>query len=113
MSTVIQPQDVSGYFFLNLAKFRARNSARIRESILTMILVASRYENQFLSLNYVVNTTVTQNFDSRKSKRNSTPEQITLQFACIFWNLFGIWYETNSKEIRKTLTIYLGFAFRV
>ena len=52
---------------------RARNSARIRESILAMILVASRYENQFLSLNYVVNTTVTQNFDSRKSKRNSTP----------------------------------------
>ena len=27
---------------------RARNSARIRESILAMILVASRYENQFL-----------------------------------------------------------------
>ena len=52
---------------------RARNSARIRESILAMILVASRYENQFLSLNYVVNTTVTQNFDSRKSKRKSTP----------------------------------------
>ena len=40
----------------------------IRESILAMILVASRYENQFLSLNYVVNTTVTQNFDSCKSK---------------------------------------------
>ena len=55
------------------ASIRARNSARIRESILAMILVASRYENQFLSLNYVVNTTVTQNFDSRKSKRNSTP----------------------------------------
>ena len=55
---------------------RARNSARIQESILAMILAASRYENQFLSscsLNYVVNTTVTQNFDSRKSKRNSTP----------------------------------------
>ena len=52
---------------------RARNSA-IRESILAMILVASRYENQSLSLNlYVVNATVTQNFDYRKSKRNSTP----------------------------------------
>ena len=59
---------------MNDQKHRARNSARIRESILAMILVASRYENQFLSLNYVVNTTVTQNFDSRKSKRNSTPE---------------------------------------
>ena len=52
---------------------RARNSARIRESILAMTLVASRYENQLLSLNYVINTTVTQNFDSYKSKRNSTP----------------------------------------
>ena len=30
---------------------RARNSARIRESILAMILVASRYENQFLHWN--------------------------------------------------------------
>ena len=47
---------------------------RIRESIIAMILVASRYKNQFHSLNYVVNTvTVSQNFDSRKSKRNSTP----------------------------------------
>ena len=44
-----------------------------RESILAMILKESRYENQFLSLNYVLNTTVTQNFDSRKPKRNSTP----------------------------------------
>ena len=51
---------------------RARNSGRIRESILAMILVSSRYKNQFLSLNYhVVNTTVTQNFDSRKPKQNS------------------------------------------
>ena len=36
--------------------YLARNSARIRESILTMILVTSRYANQFLSLNYVANT---------------------------------------------------------
>ena len=55
-------------------KFRARNSVRIQESILAMILIASRYKNQFLSLKYVVNTTAKQNFDSRKSKRNSTPE---------------------------------------
>ena len=59
------------FFFQCL--LRARNSARIRESILAMILVASRYENQFLSLNYVVNTTVIQNFDSRKLKQTSTP----------------------------------------
>ena len=59
----------------NYQTSRARNSARIRESIVAMILVASRYENQFLSLNYVVNTTDTQNFDSRKLKRNSTPDK--------------------------------------
>ena len=40
---------------------KARNSARIWESILAIILVAFRYANQFLLLNYVVNTTVTQN----------------------------------------------------
>ena len=37
--------------FKDYATNRARNSARIRESILAMILVASRYENQFLHWN--------------------------------------------------------------
>ena len=34
--------------------YRASNSTRITESILIMILITFRYENQFLSLNYIV-----------------------------------------------------------
>ena len=51
-----------------------------------MILVASRYENQFLSLNYVVNANVTQNFDSPKLKQNSTPGLLILKIAVLHWS---------------------------
>ena len=75
-----------------LHQARARNLARIRESILAMIMmilvasrIMSRYENQFFSLNYAVNTTsVTQNFDSRKSKRNSTPVHSSQQMQIMY-----------------------------
>ena len=41
-------------------------STRITESILAVILVTSRYENQFLPFRFPVNTAVSVKFDSRK-----------------------------------------------
>ena len=60
-----------------------------------MILVASRYENQFFSLNYVVNTTVVQNFDSRKPKRNSTP---VTSFYYAITPARDNWFQTNQQN---------------
>ena len=39
---------------------------RITESILTVILVSSRYENQFLSLSYEVNVAISVKFSESK-----------------------------------------------
>ena len=44
---------------------------RITESILAVILVSSRYENQFLSLSYAVNVAVSVKFDSRTEMKVS------------------------------------------
>ena len=43
---------------------------RITDSILTMILVTTRYENQSLPLNYMLNIAVSVTFDSRKHRQN-------------------------------------------
>ena len=52
---------------------RAANLTRIRESILAMIRVASRHENQVFSLNRTVNVTVDSYFDSCKFRPICTP----------------------------------------
>ena len=44
-------------------------SMRITKSIFTVILVSSRYENQFLSLGYAVNVAVSVKFDSCELRR--------------------------------------------
>ena len=62
-----------------------------RESILTMILVASKYENQFLSFNYVVSTTVTQNFDSPKILPLEALFESTLPQGHIFYLSGAVW----------------------
>ena len=43
---------------------RASLSIRITESILAVILITSKYENQFLSLSHTVNAAVSVKFDS-------------------------------------------------
>ena len=55
------------------ASYRAANSTRIRESILATILVTFWYENQFPSLNCVLNVLVSIKFDSRKQQQICTP----------------------------------------
>ncbi len=54
---------------------RAANLMTIRELILTTILATFRYENKFLSLNYVQNVLVLVSikFDSRKRQQICTP----------------------------------------
>ena len=44
-------------------------SMRITESILTVILVSSRYDNQFFSLSYAVNIAVSVKFDFRELRQ--------------------------------------------
>jgi len=54
--------------------FRARNSARIRELILTMFLMKIRNENQLLSSKCTVNIQVFVKFDSHKLMGISSPD---------------------------------------
>ena len=49
-------------------------SMRITESIPAVILVTSRYENQFLSLSYTVNVAILLEFDSHELRQKLAPE---------------------------------------
>ena len=73
----------------NIYNYRAANSTRIRESILAMILLTYRYENQFLSLNCAKNVSVSITFDSRKRRRICNPELhvfvVLCDIATEFW----------------------------
>ena len=82
--------------------YKASLSKRITESILVVIfiviLVTSRYENQYLSLSYtVVNATISVKFDSRQLRQKWAPEvlfPIPLVLSS-WWRLWAVgvtWY---------------------
>ena len=54
---------------LGLSTSKASLLTRIRESILTVILVTFLYENQCLSLSHTVNAAVSEKFDSWELRR--------------------------------------------
>ena len=68
---------LTGQLHLSLAN-RASNLMRITELILAMILVTSRCENKFISLNHIVNVEVSIKLNLHK---------IWAPAACIYYNL--------------------------
>ena len=61
------------FCWLRYSYFRASNWMRITEIILAVILITSRYENQFLSLSHTVNTAVSIFFWFLKTERKLSP----------------------------------------